>query len=161
MIQIVNLSIISLSFLNYYKLGYQISLPIQSLVKIHIYSSKIFSYIIYTSSIVEIVFYLINLYSTYHSILPVIDQYLVLTSLATSCATGFQLVQKKYQATPKHIQKSLHYLLGLALFWLTFDKITQIYYFYYLIYYRIIINLISCFIVNQINQLMKKRKIIN
>lgn len=157
MIQIFNLSIISISFVNYYQLGYQISIPIQSLVKIHIYSSKIFSYVIYLSSIGEIIFYLINLYPTYHSILPVIDQYLVLTSLATSCATGFQLVQKKYLTTPKHIERSLHYLLGLSLFWLTFDKITQIYYFYYLICYRMIINLISCSVVYQINQLMKKK----
>lgn len=157
MIQIVNLSIISLSFVNYYKLGYQISIPIQSLVTIHIFSSKIFSYVIYFSSIGEIIFYFINLYPTYHCILPVIDQYLVLTSLAISCATGFQIVQKKYHTTPKHIEKSLYYLLGLALFWLTFDKITQIYYFYYLICYRMIINLVSCSLVYQINQLMKKK----
>ena len=157
MIQIVNLSMISLSFINYYQFSYQISTPIQSLVTIHIYSSKIFSYIIYTSSLAEIIFYLINLYPTYHFILPIIDQYLVLTSLSISCATGFQLVQKKYNTTPKHIQKSLQYLIGLALFWLTLDKITQIYYFYYLIYYRMLINLISCWVVNKINQLMKKK----
>ena len=157
MIQIVNLSMISLSFINYFKLGYQTSIPIKSLVKIHIYSSKIFSYIIYLSSLNEIIFYITNLYPVYHSILPVIDQYLVLTSLAISCASGFQIIQKKYLATPNHIQKSLHYLLGLALFWLTFDKITQIYYFYYLIYYRMLINLISCCILYQINQLMKKK----
>ena len=156
MIQIINLSIISLSFINYYHLSYQISIPIQSLVKIHIFSSSIFSYIIYLSSIVELIFYIINLYPTYHSIIPVIDQYLVLTSLAISCATGFQIIQKKYHTPPKHIQKSLHYLLGLALFWLTFDKITQIYYFYYLIYYRMLINFMSCWIVYQIIQLMKK-----
>ena len=89
MIQIVNLLVISLSFINYYQLGYQTSIPIQSLVRIHISSSKIFSYIIYTSPIGEIIFYFINLYPIYHSILPVIDQYLVLTSLATSCANGF------------------------------------------------------------------------
>ena len=157
MIQIVNLSIISLSFVNYYQLGYQISIPIQSLVKIHIYSSKIFSYIIYISSIGEVIFYICNCYPNYHSIIPFIDQYLVLTSLAISCATGFQIVQKKYHTTPKHIEKSLHYLLGLALFWLTFDKITQLYYFYYLNYYRMLINFMSCWIVNQINQQMKKK----
>lgn len=160
MIQIINLLIISLSFINYYKVGYQVSLSIRSLFTIHIFSSKIFSYVIYLSSIGEIIFYISNYYYNYHFIIPYIDQYIVLTSLDISCASGFQLAKKKYSNIPKHIEKSLHYLLGLALFWLIFDKITQIYYFYYLIYYRMIINLISCWILYQINQLMKKKLII-
>ena len=157
MIQIINLLIISLSFVNYYYLVYQVSLSIRLLFTIHTFSSKIFSYVIYFSSISEIIIYISNYYHNYHFIIPYIDQYIVLTSLAISCASGFQLVQKKYHTTPKNIEKSLHYLLGLALFWLTFDKITQMYNFYYLICYRIIINLFSCCVVYRINQLMKKK----
>ena len=159
MIQIFNLLCISMSFIEFKTINkrYFDEKYYKLFIILHIYSQSVFFYVVYISSIIEVVTYTIGYYNNYLSIVPLIDDYIAGTSLNLTCMSGIMISKIKYKnKIPNHINEVINTLIYFGLFWAISDKTSQVMIGKFVFYIRLLVNIISCLFVSYIKNLMTR-----
>lgn len=174
LIELFNFFFISFLLIEYDQFNYPFVLKIpyikhktlyQGILISHIFTQNTLFYIIYGSSLLEIIFLYLNQIVRYMNFIHLFDKYVVGFLMNYTITSGLLIAKNKYgRYRPTFIKKTIHCLLILSIIYFLFDKTTQIYFtseyqdkVFFTTIIRIPINILSIYQFYKIQYVMKKK----